>query len=163
MARVDERERDREAKDACIRDMEQLNSKRQEGLLATIDVLQEEVQNLTNRLGEFEKDRSTGPCVCDEQKETKALVNREPPTPEAIACTDTIPDVKPASPSAKVNDSSLDGEIRKAHYLKKEEGSRKKQEFHGPRDHVPADDGTAVVVRSLQPTRNADAGAPMRT
>ena len=53
MARVDELERDREVKDACIRDVEQLNSKRQEGLLATIDVLQEEVQNLTNRLGEL--------------------------------------------------------------------------------------------------------------
>ena len=125
MARVDELERDREAKDACIRDMEQLNSKRQEGLLATIEVLQEEVQNLTNRLGEFEKDRSTGPCVCDEQKERKALDNPEPPTPEAVAPIPP-PDVTPASPSAKVNDLSLDGEIRKEHYLKKEERSRKK-------------------------------------
>ena len=112
MARVDELERDREAKDACIRDMEQLNSKRQEGLLATIEVLQEEVQNLTNRLGEFEKDRSTGPCVCDEQKERKALDNPEPPTPESVAPIPP-PDVTPASPSAKVNDLSLDGEIRK--------------------------------------------------
>ena len=82
MARVEEVERDREAKDAFSRGMVQLNSKRQEGLLATIDVLQEEVQNLTNRLGELEKGNSPGSCVCDEQKsrEKKALVNPEPPT-----------------------------------------------------------------------------------
>ena len=72
-------------------------------------------------------------------------------------------DVTPASPSAKVDDASLGGETRKEQYLKKEEQSRKNQETQGPRNHVPAVDGTAVVVRSLQPTRDADAGAPMRT
>ena len=162
MVRVDELERDREAKDACLRDMEQLNSKRQESLLATIDVLQEEVQNLTSRLGELQKDRSTGPCVCDEQKsrERNALVNPVPPT---VVSPTPAPDVTPASSSAMVDDSSLGGETRKEQYLKKEKRSRKKQETQGPRDHVTVVDGTAVVVHSLQPTRDTDAGAPVRT
>ena len=145
MARVDELERDREAKDACIRDMEQLNSKRQEGLLATIDVLQEEVQNLTNRLGELEKDRSTGPCVCDEQKSQERNVPVNPEPPSVVSPIPPL-DVTPASLSAKVDDASLGGETRKEQHLKKEEQSRKNQETQGPRNHVPAVDGIRPLL-----------------
>ena len=88
-----------------------------------------------------------------------------PVNPEPLSVVSPIPppEVTPASPSAKVDDSSLGGETRKERYLKKEEQSRKNQETQGPRNHVPPVDGTAAVVRSLQPTRDVDAGSPMRT
>ena len=59
--RVDKLEKDPDEKDQCIPHLEALTAKRQEGLLATIQVLEDEVTELRNRLEETLE--GVGPCI----------------------------------------------------------------------------------------------------
>ena len=56
--RVDELENDRDLKDQHIRKMEDVHAKRIDGLLATIENLQGEVERMTERICEFEESES---------------------------------------------------------------------------------------------------------
>ena len=58
---VDDLERDRDQKDETIRKTEQVHTKRTDGLLATIEDLQSEVERLVEQLA---KERASCPCKC---------------------------------------------------------------------------------------------------
>ena len=138
MTRVDDLERDCDQKDETIRKMEEVHTKHADGLLATIEDLQSEVERAVEQLA---KERASCPCKCKARGDDDAgCACVTPALAFGKSChCESLPI------ASTVNHSSVEQDDHRELSQKKVREKNEEKRVHGGANRVYASYGTRYV------------------